>query len=115
MTNNMQIAHEFIHIKLARWQNSLSGHFVVGRPGLNFFVESYQRFQNVFTSSLLGSQPKKNSVENKSASFFTLSLRIALTVIPSCFCGRQEVRSTRLPLLVADTDKRLLIKNVLIA
>ena len=60
----------------------------------------------VFTSSLLGAQHIKKSVENKPTSFLVVSLGKALNGIPPSLCGRQMMGPSSLPVVVAQSDKR---------
>ena len=60
----------------------------------------------VFTSSLLGAQHIKDSVENKPASSLVVSLGKALNRMPPYLCGRQMVGPSSLPVVVAQSDER---------
>ena len=60
----------------------------------------------VFTASLLGAQHIRDSVENKPASFFVVSLGKALDGMPPSLCGRQMVEPCSLPVVVAQSDER---------
>ena len=66
-------------------------------------VESYQK---TFTASLLGAQHIRDSVENKPPSLLVVSLGKALNGTPPSLCGRQMVRPSRLPIVVAQSDER---------
>ena len=59
-------------------------------------VESYQK-------TLLGAQHKSDSVKNKPASLFVVSLGKTLNGLPPFSCGRQVVGPSNLPVVVAPT------------
>ena len=75
--------------------------------GFISLVESYQKtLKMVFTASLLGAQHIRDSVENKPASLLVVSLGKALNGMPPSSCGRQIVRPSSLPVVVAQSDER---------
>ena len=61
----------------------------------------------VFTTSLLGAQYIRDSVENKPASLLVESLGKALNGMPPSLCSRQMVGPSSLPVVVAKSDERL--------
>ena len=67
-------------------------------------VESYQKtLKMVFTTSMLGAQHNKHSMENKPASLLVVSFGKAVNVMPPFSCGRQVVGPSSLPVVVAQS------------
>ena len=58
----------------------------------------------VLATSLLGAQHNRDSVENKPASMLVVSLGKTLNGMPPSSCGRQVVRPSSLPVVVATDD-----------
>ena len=58
----------------------------------------------VFTASLLGAQQNSDSVENRPASLFVVSLGKAFNGMPPSLCGRQVVGPSSLPVVVAQSN-----------
>ena len=70
-------------------------------------VESHQKtLKNGIHSFPAWRSAHKDSVENKPASFLVVSLGKALNGMPPSLCGRQMVRPSSLPAVVAQSDQR---------
>ena len=76
--------------------------------GFVFQLGHAKRLQKmVFTASLLGAQHNRDSVENKPASLLVVSLGKTLKGMPPSLCGRQVVEPSSLPVVVAQSNRRL--------
>ena len=75
--------------------------------GLEFIyqIKSYQQIvKMVFSAFQLGTQHKRNSVENKLASFLVVSLSKTLYEMPPILCGRQVVGQSSSPVAMAQSN-----------
>ena len=76
--------------------------------GFVFQLGHAKRLQKmVFTAFLLGAQHNRDSVENKPASLLVVSLGKTLNGMPPSLCGRQAVGPSSLPVVVAQSNRRL--------
>ena len=70
-------------------------------------VESYQKtLKNDIHSLPTWRSAYKDSVENKPASLFVVSLGKALNEMPRSLCGRQVGGPSNLPVVVVQSDER---------
>ena len=93
----------------ARWRSGYSFFFIVGRSGVYFpsrvipkdFKKSYSQLPCLALST------KRDSVENKPASLFVVSLSKTLNEMSPSLCGKQVVGPSNLPVVVDQSNWRL--------